>query len=60
VGGLRDIVDTVTWSGRDGRERALSANGVLKVVLGAVVRRLDRRRASGESARPRGNGRLAP
>jgi hypothetical protein len=60
VGGLRDIVDTVTWSGRDGRERALSANGILKVVLGAVVRRLDRRRASGESARPRGNGRLAP
>ncbi|KAK1830755.1 collagen alpha-5 chain [Podospora conica] len=59
-GDLRDIVDTVTWSGRDGRERALSANGILKVVLGAVVRRLDRRRASGESARPRGNGRLAP
>lgn len=60
IGGLRDIVDTVTWSGRDGRERALSADGILKVVLGAVVRRLDRRRASGESARPRGNGRLAP
>ncbi|KAK5663152.1 hypothetical protein OQA88_6569 [Cercophora sp. LCS_1] len=57
--GVRDIVDTVTWSGRDGRERVLTANGILKVVLGAVVRRLDRRRTSGESARP-GRNRLAP
>jgi uncharacterized protein YegL len=51
-GGVRDMVDTVTWSGRQGRERALTADGILKVVLGAVVRRLDRRRASGESSRP--------
>ncbi|KAK1760645.1 collagen alpha-5 chain [Echria macrotheca] len=50
--GVRDIVDTVTWSGRDGREHVLTANGILKVVLGAVVRRLDRRRVSGEAARP--------
>jgi len=60
AGGLRDIVDTVTWSNRDGRERVLTANTILKVVLGAVVRRLDRRRTSGESTRPNRNGRLAP
>ena len=59
-GGMRDIVDTVTWSGRDSRERILTADSILKVVLGAVVRRLDRRRASGESARPARNSRLAP
>ncbi|KAK0652008.1 hypothetical protein B0T16DRAFT_405193 [Cercophora newfieldiana] len=60
AGGVRDIVDTVTWSNRDGRERVLTANGILKVVLGAVVRRLDRRRTSGESSRPSRGGRLAP
>ncbi|KAK4453691.1 collagen alpha-5 chain [Podospora aff. communis PSN243] len=60
AGQLRDIVDTVTWAGRDTRERALSADGILKVVLGAVVRRLDRKRTSGESSRPRHSGRLAP
>jgi len=47
AGGLRDMVDTVTWSSR--AEQNLTANGVLKVVLGAVVRRLDRKCASGES-----------
>lgn len=49
AGGLRDMVDTVTWSSRDSTERILTANGVLKVVLGAVVRRLDRRCTSSES-----------
>ncbi|KAL2116342.1 hypothetical protein VTJ04DRAFT_8509 [Mycothermus thermophilus] len=39
---VRDMVDTVTWDSRHGRE--LTAEGILKVVLGAVVRRLDRRR----------------
>ncbi|KAK8084365.1 hypothetical protein PG997_005636 [Apiospora hydei] len=37
--GTRDMVDTTTWSGRPG---VLSAEGVLKVVLGAVSRSLDR------------------
>ena len=38
---LRDIVDTVPFTG-DG-ESELSAAGILKVVLGAVNRKLDRR-----------------
>ncbi|CAI4211553.1 unnamed protein product [Parascedosporium putredinis] len=43
-GGVRDIVDTVTWDGYDGRSpQALTGESILKVVLGAVVRRLDRR-----------------
>ncbi|KAK2052396.1 hypothetical protein LY76DRAFT_341334 [Colletotrichum caudatum] len=47
VGGdLRDMVDTVTWE--HGNRGVLTADSILKVVLGAVVRRLDRRRASGE------------
>lgn len=37
--GTRDMVDTVTWNGRPG---VLSPEGVLKVVLGAVSRSLDR------------------
>ena len=37
---LRDIVDTVPFSGEDGAE--LTGRGVLKVVLGSVNRRLDR------------------
>ncbi|KAK8044456.1 von willebrand factor [Apiospora rasikravindrae] len=37
--GTRDMVDTTTWNGRPG---VLSAEGVLKVVLGAVSRSLDR------------------
>lgn len=45
-GGVRDMVDTVTWDGRDGSARILSADAILKVVLGAVVKRLDRRRIS--------------
>lgn len=47
-GGIRDIVDTVTWAGSG---HVLSAEAILKVVLGAVVKRLDRRRLSGESRR---------
>lgn len=57
--GIRDIVDTVTWNARDARDHQLSGSAILKVVLGAVVRRLDRRRTSGESARVT-NNRLAP
>ncbi|KAK1989906.1 hypothetical protein LX36DRAFT_664782 [Colletotrichum falcatum] len=45
-GDLRDIVDTVTW--KDDKREVLTADSILKVVLGAVVRRLDRRRTSGE------------
>lgn len=38
---LRDIVDTVPYSGNEGAQ--LTADGILKVVLGAVNRRLDRK-----------------
>jgi uncharacterized protein YegL len=37
---LRDIVDTVPFTGDDNAE--LTANGIMKVVLGSVNRRLDR------------------
>lgn len=37
---LRDIVDTVPFTGAEGGE--LTGQGILKVVLGAVTRRLDR------------------
>lgn len=41
---VRDMVDTVTWDGKSSnRRKNLTAEGILKVVLGAVVRRLDRR-----------------
>jgi uncharacterized protein YegL len=43
--GVRDIVDTVPW--RDGGREGLSATGILKVVLGSVHRKYDRRDASG-------------
>lgn len=39
-GQFRDIVDTVPWKGQTGR--TLSGDGILKVVLGAVNKRLDR------------------
>lgn len=39
---VRDIVDTVPWEGQMGR--TLSADGILKVVLGAVNKRLDRQK----------------
>ncbi|KAM0255967.1 hypothetical protein ACHAQJ_005271 [Trichoderma viride] len=44
--GVRDMVDTVTWDGKSSSSRkGLTADGILKVVLGAVIRRLDRRPA---------------
>lgn len=39
---VRDIVDIVPWKGQTGR--TLSSDGILKVVLGAVNKRLDRQR----------------
>lgn len=39
-GGIRDMVDTVPWSDTNGD---LNADGIMKVVLGAVNRRLDRK-----------------
>ncbi|KAF4467282.1 hypothetical protein FALBO_5846 [Fusarium albosuccineum] len=42
--GIRDMVDTATWnSTRSDGTYVLTADAILKVVLGAVVRRLDRR-----------------
>ncbi|KAJ5091260.1 hypothetical protein NUU61_006130 [Penicillium alfredii] len=41
---LRDIVDTVPWKGRRGQ--VLDADGILKCVLGAVNKKLDRRQVS--------------
>lgn len=53
-GGIRDMVDTCTWMGGESADGTLklTAEGILKVVLGAVVKRLDRRRLSGEMTRP--------
>ena len=45
-GGMRDIVDTVPWRSQNGNGAGLNADGILKVVLGAVNRRLDRKRVS--------------
>ncbi|KUJ21835.1 uncharacterized protein LY89DRAFT_681227 [Mollisia scopiformis] len=53
-GGVRDMVDTVTWTGGVASSEGgvgLTGDGILKCVLGAVVKRLDRRRASGEVRR---------
>ncbi|KAF4628286.1 hypothetical protein G7Y89_g9868 [Cudoniella acicularis] len=50
-GGVRDIVDTVTWTGgassSEGAVR-LTGDSILKCVLGAVVKRLDRRPTDGQ------------
>jgi Mg-chelatase subunit ChlD len=43
--GVRDIVDTVPFNGQGGA--GLDAEGILKVVLGAVHRRLDRKMLGG-------------
>ena len=43
-GGCRDIVDTVPWEGSS--STGLNADGILKVVLGSVNKRLDRKRVS--------------
>ncbi len=49
-GGCRDIVDTVPFvPGPRGRGVGLTGEAILKVVLGAVNRRLDRRRNSEEA-----------
>ncbi|KAI9646905.1 hypothetical protein NHQ30_004905 [Ciborinia camelliae] len=48
--GIRDMVDTVTWTGRDSGA-GLTGDSIVKAVLGAVIKKLDRRPASGE--RPR-------
>lgn len=42
LGGVRDMVDTVPWNGQSG-SGGLDGAGIMKVVLGAVTRRLDRR-----------------
>ena len=42
--GVRDIVDTVPWKGQN--STGLNADGILKVVLGSVNKRLDRKRVS--------------
>lgn len=41
---LRDMVDTVPWTSAGGGR--LTSDGILKVVLGAVTRRLDNRRGT--------------
>jgi hypothetical protein len=46
---IRDMVDTVPWSGEDGH--TLTADGILKVVLGSVNKKLDRRRVLDERLR---------
>ena len=43
VDDLRDMVDTVPYTGAEGTK--LSADGILKVVLGAVLRKLDRKKS---------------
>ncbi|KAK7413144.1 hypothetical protein QQX98_007970 [Neonectria punicea] len=49
--GIRDMVDTVTWDSTSSTGNAVTADGILKVVLGAVVRRLDRK--TGTTPEPR-------
>ncbi|EAA26602.2 hypothetical protein GE21DRAFT_2757 [Neurospora crassa] len=44
----RDMVDTVTWDNGDTRARQLEGEKMLKIVLGSVVKRLDRRPAAGK------------
>ncbi|KAI9673746.1 MAG: hypothetical protein M1829_003983 [Trizodia sp. TS-e1964] len=51
MGGVRDIVDTVPWKGANGD--TLDGEGILKVVLGAVNRRLDRKKNTKEAVRRR-------
>jgi len=50
--GVRDMVDTMSWVGKSGT--GLNAEGVLKCVLGAVVRRHDNAESSSTRLR-RGN-----
>ena len=48
--GVRDIVDTVPWNGMQGGS-GITADKVLKCVLGAVNRKLDRKKMSLEMLR---------
>lgn len=41
--GIRDMVDTVSWDSNSPFRKTLTADGILKTVLGGVVRRLDRK-----------------
>ncbi|KAG7000877.1 putative AC transposase [Fusarium oxysporum f. sp. conglutinans] len=48
--GIPDMVDTATWNSTTSENgKSLTADGILKVVLGAAVRRLDRRSTQGPS-----------
>lgn len=47
--GIRDMVDTVPWLGAGGQK--LTGDGILKVLLGAVNKKLDRKRASDTALR---------
>lgn len=64
-GGVRDMVDTVSFNARDGDAPGggvpvLSADGILKTVLGAVVKRLDRARIMDFERRSQRSGMLRP
>jgi uncharacterized protein YegL len=48
--GVRDMIDTVSWNTRDGTRPALTADAILKTVLGAVVRRVDRKAVGAETS----------
>lgn len=47
--GIRDMVDTVPWSGVHGA--VLNAEGIMKVTMGAINRKVDRRKNSDERLR---------
>ena len=53
---VRDIVDTVPWTSETTGRAGLNAEGMLKVVLGAMNRRLDRKNDETNMATPRCTG----
>ncbi|KAI1873794.1 uncharacterized protein JN550_003063 [Neoarthrinium moseri] len=58
AGGVRDIVDTVSFDvGADGNTPALTGDGIMKAVLGSVVKRLDRKTSALRETSARGQGR---
>lgn len=65
-GGVRDMVDTVSFPPRPagaagrGEVPVLSGEAILKTVLGAVVKRLDRARVADEERRSMRGGMLRP
>lgn len=63
-GGVRDMVDTVSFpprsAGGRGEVPVLSGEAILKTVLGAVVKRLDRARIAEEDRRSMRSGMLRP